>query len=107
MATNINLDMVMRPTEVALANLDEALDRTADNVDQASYLPAGLREGLMAMVAAGKANIDGAKLIRQEVASYAEASIDARSQGRQSRDHGDIARRRRGRSARAPAGCDA
>jgi len=77
MATNINLDMVMRPAEVALANMDEVLDRTADNVGQAGYLPAGMREGLVVVVAAAKANVDGAKLMNQEVTGYAKANIDA------------------------------
>ena len=77
MADNINLDMAVRPGEMALANMDEALDRTADNIGQADYLPNGLRDGLMAMIAAGKANIDGVKLMNQEIAGYAETSIDA------------------------------
>jgi len=77
MATNIDLDMVMQPAEVALANMEQVLDRTADSVDGADYLPAGMKLGLMAMVAAGKANVDGARLMKQEVADYAKASIDA------------------------------
>lgn len=77
MAENIDLDMVMQPAEVALTNMEQVLDRTADSVGGAAYLPAGMRDGLMAMVAAGKANVDGARLMKQEVAGYAKASIDA------------------------------
>ncbi|MGI9493275.1 MAG: phasin family protein [Geminicoccaceae bacterium] len=77
MATNIDLDMVMRPAETALTNVEQTLDRTADTVGQAGYLPVGIRDGVMACVAAGKANIDGARQMKQGLADYAKASIDA------------------------------
>lgn len=73
----IDPNMIMQPAEIALTNMDEALDKTADAVGQAGYLPVGVRNGLMAFVAAGKANVDGARQIKHEIADCAKASIDA------------------------------
>lgn len=77
MANKIELDMVTRPAEVALATIEQSLDRTADSLNQAGYLSAGMRESLMACVAVGKANIDGVRQMNQEVTAYAQASLDA------------------------------
>jgi hypothetical protein len=77
MAMNIDLDAVMRPAEAALTNVEQTLDRTADTIGQAGYLPVGMRDGVMACVAAGKANVDGARQMKQGVADYAKASIEA------------------------------
>ncbi|MEZ5933870.1 MAG: phasin family protein [Alphaproteobacteria bacterium] len=77
MATTIDMETVMQPAEAALTNMEQALDRTADSVGQAVYLPAGMRDGMMAMVAAGKAHVAGARQIKQGLADYAKASLDA------------------------------
>lgn len=77
MAANIDLDVAMRPAETALTNVEQTLDRTADTVGQAGYLPVGMKDGVMACVAAGKANVDGARQMKQGLADYAKSSIDA------------------------------
>ena len=77
MATNIDLSVVMQPAEAVLTNVEQTLDRAADTVGQAGYLPVGMKDGMMACVAAGKANVDGAREIKQGVADYAKASIEA------------------------------
>ena len=77
MAMNIDLDVVMQPAEAALTNVEQTLDRTADTIGQAGYLPVGMRDGVLACVAAGKANVDGARQMKQGVADYAKASVEA------------------------------
>ena len=77
MATNIDLDVVMRPAEVALTNVEQTLGRAADIVGQAGYLPAGMRDGMMAFVTAGKVNVDGVRQMKQGLADFAKASIQA------------------------------
>eukprot|EP00178_Gracilaria_changii_P007989 TRINITY_DN24739_c0_g1_i1.p2 TRINITY_DN24739_c0_g1~~TRINITY_DN24739_c0_g1_i1.p2 ORF type:complete len:148 (+),score=27.94 TRINITY_DN24739_c0_g1_i1:55-498(+) len=77
MAMNIDLDVVMQPADAVLTNVEQNLDRTADTIGQAGYLPTSMRDGVMACVAAGKANVDGARQMKQGVADYAKASIEA------------------------------
>lgn len=48
MAMTIDLEMIRRPTELVLNGIEKALERTADPLNQAAFLPSNMKDGMLA-----------------------------------------------------------
>jgi hypothetical protein len=77
MTNQVDLNMVERPVDVALAAAELSLDKAIESLERpgliaAGLMAAGIKEALHAATVAGKAGLDGAHKLNHGVAAYVD-----------------------------------